>query len=69
VRQKFIETKDGMNVFEFECEGCGSSGVIEIPVEEHGTLACPEGCGAVYVPFKGLDGNPDLMCVVCPVYE
>jgi hypothetical protein len=35
---------------------------------EHGPVACPGGCGAAYVPWKGPDGKWRLKNVIMPVY-
>jgi len=37
---------------------------------EQGTVVCPAGCGAAYIPWRNpLNGNRwELKCVVLPVY-
>jgi hypothetical protein len=63
------ELKDGHAHYDYVCEGCGAEGDIGIPLDEHGTLGCPEGCGATYIQWKNLEGRYQLTCVVCPVFE
>lgn len=67
----FVETKEGRHQFAFECEGCGTTGDLGIPVDERKPFGCPNGCGAMYVMWNNpLDeGKPNLMCVVCPIFE
>ncbi len=52
----------------FRCEGCRCEGELGVPEKAMGgTIACPEGCGAVYVQHRSVTGQPTLTCVVCPV--
>jgi hypothetical protein len=63
------ELKDGHAVYDCICEGCGSEGTLAVPLDHHGTIGCPEDCGAMYIQWKNLDGAYELTCVVCPVFE
>jgi hypothetical protein len=61
--------EDGQAVYQFHCEGCGEAGTLGVPLDSHGTFACPEGCGATYVQWKNPEGKYQLTCVVCPVLD
>jgi len=65
---RYIGTDDGILLFDFHCEGCGSRGQLGIEPGDPNPFGCPEGCGASYVLYNRL-GTPALMCVVCPVGE
>ncbi|MCI0553566.1 MAG: hypothetical protein L0287_21680 [Anaerolineae bacterium] len=67
----FIETSQGSHTFYFVCEGCGSEGVIDIPIDRMlRQFSCPEECGASYIAWTNpIKNAPDLKCVVCPVFE
>jgi len=66
----FKETKDGMDWFDFVCEGCGSEGEIGIlRAEGMKPFGCPEGCGATYVRWYPTVARPALKCVVKPFFE
>ena len=63
------EKQGGFWVYEYVCEGCGSEGELKVPVDEHGSFGCPEGCGATYIQWSNpLTARMELMCVVCPVF-
>jgi hypothetical protein len=64
------EQREGrFNVYNFVCEGCGSEGELKVPVDMSSVL-CPEGCGARYIQWTNpQSASPELMCVVCPVFE
>src|SRR5687768_14244629 len=62
---QFVETTAEGDRFHFVCEGCESEGELTIPPDLP-SFNCPEGCGAVYVPWK--NPEPALMCVVKPVF-
>lgn len=52
-----------------ECADCDEAGTLTIKADEHGTIACPGGCGAVYYPwFNPLSRRWELKAVVMPVY-
>ena len=53
--------------YEFRCDGCDSEGQLTVPLAYGIRIDCPEGCGAGYIQFKGLDGGPALTCVVAPI--
>ena len=56
--------------FKCECPDCDADGMMLLDPKEQGTVACPEGCGAVYLPWQ----NPmhrnrwELKNVVMPHY-
>lgn len=61
--------KGGYDIYDFTCEGCQSTGELQIPVEHKGQFGCPEKCGASYIAWDNpISGNRELMCVVCPVF-
>jgi hypothetical protein len=68
----FKETKDGLDYFNFVCEGCGCEGEIGIPRKDGmKPFGCPEGCGATYVrwnPSRSV-AEPTLRCVVKPYFR
>lgn len=58
--------------FRCECEECDAEGDLELlTAEGHKPFDCPEGCGAVYVPWR----NPmnfnrwELKAVVMPMFR
>jgi hypothetical protein len=51
-----------------ECADCDEAGRMTLVIAEHGIVACPGGCGAGYVPWKGPDGKWRLKNVVMPYY-
>ena len=57
------------NVYHFVCEGCGSEGELELPIDRHSPFGCPEGCGATYIQWQNPDGKMQLTCVVAPVFK
>jgi hypothetical protein len=66
---KFVKAERGMNEFHFVCEGCGSEGKLKVGIELQ-NVHCPEHCGAMYIQWNNpLTQSPDLMCVVCPVFD
>jgi hypothetical protein len=54
--------------FDFKCPGCGAEGELGIKMGESGTISCPNGCGAIFLPWDD-EGIYKLTCVVCPVFE
>lgn len=64
--------KDGVLSFRYRCEcrDCDADGRLSFPISERGPIACPEGCGAAYVPWRNpLNGGKwELKAVVMPVY-
>jgi hypothetical protein len=60
----------GRITFDYKCEcaDCDEAGRMVLIAAEHGTVACPGGCGAAYYPWKGPDGKWRLKNVVMPVY-
>ena len=60
---------DGMAVkFHFVCEACDGEGELELDRRDGPSrFACPEGCGASYVPIFNT-APPKLWCVVKPVF-
>lgn len=66
---KFVKAEDGTNEYHFICQGCKCEGTLTIPTESQ-TVYCPEDCGAMYIQWNNpLTATPDLMCVVCPMFE
>jgi hypothetical protein len=62
--------KNGRVFFNFHCEcaDCDEVGRMVLVIAEHGPVACPGGCGAAYVPWKGPDGRWRLKNVIMPHY-
>lgn len=58
---------DGVR-YSFCCPGCGSSGLLTIPIDEHGQVGCPEECGATFIQWKQPSGKYALTCVVQPFF-
>lgn len=66
---KFVKTERGMNEYHYVCEGCGGEGKLKVGVELQ-NVHCPADCGAMYVQWHNpITDQPDLMCVVCPVFD
>lgn len=62
----YLRAVNGVNYYEFDCEGCDASGEVGVAADSREQFSCPEGCGASYVQYE-VEGTPDLLCVVCPV--
>jgi hypothetical protein len=67
----FIETSEGSHTFCFFCEGCGAEGILSIQTDRvSDRVWCPDKCDAIYVLWHNpITNQPDLMCVVKPVFE
>jgi len=50
----FLHRKDGYNVYEFECPGCGVIGELGIPVKQ--TKLVFHECGVIFIQRPG-DGS------------
>ena len=63
--------KKGRVTFDYvcQCADCDAEGRLTLMVDEHGPVACPELCGAAYVPWKGPDGKWRLKNVIMPMYD
>jgi hypothetical protein len=68
---RFLKPAGTLLYFAFECEGCGERCELGVDVEMMGQrVECHAGCGAVYIMWDDpLTGNPDLFCVVKPVFD
>ncbi len=66
---KYLTSDEHMHTYAFECLACHATG--ELSVEKIAEFVhCPEACGALYVQWLNpLTHQPDLNCVVCPVFE
>ena len=66
---KLISEDENRIIFDFKCEcsECGASGKLTL-MKKDGMkpFGCPEGCGAVYVPWQ-FGGAWKLQSVVMPV--
>jgi hypothetical protein len=64
--------KNGRITFDYRCEcaDCDEAGRLVLVAAEQGTVACPGGCGAAYVPWKNpLNGHRwELKNVIMPHY-
>jgi hypothetical protein len=63
--------KNGRVTFAYRCEcaDCDEAGELVLMAGDRGTVACPSGCGAVYVPWLGPDRKWQLINVMMPVEE
>jgi hypothetical protein len=62
--------KNGRITFSYRCEcsDCDETGRMVLRAAEQGTVACPGGCGAAYIPWQGPDGKWRLKNVIMPHY-
>ena len=62
--------KHGRVTFDYvcQCADCDEAGRMVLVTSERGSVVCPGGCGAVYVPWRGPDGKWRLQNVVMPHY-
>ena len=60
--------RSGRVTFNYRCEcaDCDEQGRMVLVAAEQGTVACPGGCGAAYVPWRGPDGRWRLKNVIMP---
>lgn len=57
--------------FVCECKDCDADGVMLLDPKESGVVACPDGCGAGYIPWQNpLNKNRwELKNVIMPFYD
>jgi hypothetical protein len=62
--------KNGRITFDFKCAcaDCDEAGRMVLVASEHGTVACPGGCGSAYMPWIHPDGRWRLKCVILAHY-
>jgi hypothetical protein len=58
---KFLRTKKGYYVYEFDCPRCGTAGEVGVPVRSQEVF--DHGCGMLYIQVlpRGTFGEPRLI--------